>query len=91
MTEEITNEVAQAFLRMMMGDSRAHELIDNYTNGRLIFSAIYGGLGYKYPNHEEARRELMAALGYAEQFCPRTEPVAHRQESPSGTTKEKQP
>lgn len=59
---EISPAVGEACARLLMADSRLMEIVDSYPNGRLILSALYGRLGYKYANHDAARRDLIAAL-----------------------------
>ena len=64
MNPAITPEIGEAAVRLIMADASIHQIIDSYPNGRAILSGLLNRLpGRYYPNHDSARRDMIAALG----------------------------
>ncbi len=74
--ESKTPEIGEACARLLMADSRMIAILDSYTNGRLILSALHNRFDCKYPNHDEARRDLINALSHSGPNA-KGEPDAH--------------
>lgn len=60
----ITPEIGEACARMLLSDSRLIAIVDGYTNGRLILSALYNRYGCKYQDNKQAQHDLLVALGH---------------------------
>lgn len=73
----ITPEIGEACARLLLSDSRLIAIVDSYSNGRLILSALHNRYGCRYQDNRKAQHDLIVALGHESWAGNTSEPFSH--------------